>query len=74
MSVFITPANTHDSKLYSPTIIGFKIKRPVGRLITRAKMVIGDAAYDTEEIRGHNLNHRIKTIIPVNPRNRKNKK
>lgn len=37
-------------------------------------MVIGDAAFYTEEIRDHNLKHKIKTLIPVNPRNRKNKK
>lgn len=74
LSIFIAPANIHDSKLYLPTITGFKIKRPVGRPITRPKMVIGDASYDTEKIRSHNLNRRIQTIIPVNPRNRKNKK
>ncbi len=37
-------------------------------------MVIGDKSFDTEEIRRYNLKHKIKTLIPVNPRNRKNKK
>jgi hypothetical protein len=36
--------NIHDFKLYLPTIAGFKIKRPIGRPITRPKMVIGDAS------------------------------
>lgn len=74
LSVFIAPANVHDSRLYLPTISGFKIEKPIGRPITRPKTIIGDASFDTEEIRDHNLKRKIKTVIPVNPRNRKNKK
>ena len=31
LSIFIDPANTHDSKLYLPTITGFKIKKACGK-------------------------------------------
>lgn len=74
LSIFTAPANTHDSKLYLPTLTGFKIEVPIGRPITRPKLVIGDASFDTEEIRGYNAKRGIKCVIPTNPRNHKNKK
>lgn len=74
LSVFIAPANTHDSKLYLPTVTDFKIKIPVGRPVTRPELIIGDASYDTKEIRSYNAKRGIKSIIPVNPRNQKSKK
>lgn len=73
-SIFIAPANTHDSKLYLPTFANFRIKVPIGRPITKPEMVIGDASFDTEEIRNYNAKRGIRCVIPVNPRNTKNKK
>ena len=74
LSVFTASANTHDSKLYLPTFADFKIEVPIGRPVTRPKMVIGDASFDTEEIRSYNAKRGIRCIIPINPRNTKNKK
>lgn len=74
LSVFIAPANIHDSKLYLPTVTDFKIKISVGRPVTRPESIIGDASYDTEAIRNYNAKRGIKSIIPVNPRNQKSKK
>lgn len=74
VAVFVSPANIHDSKLYMPTILRLKIKTDVGRPITRPKMINGDKAYDSEEIRNYNRNRGIVSNIPVNKRNRKNPK
>ncbi len=51
-----------------------KIKLYVIPPITRPKFVNADAAYDTNAIRRYNKNRGIKTNIPVNIRNRKEKK
>ncbi len=74
LSIFISAANTHDSKLYLPTIEKMNIKLLVGAPITRPKLINADAAYDINAIRDYNKNRGIKTNIPVNIRNRKNKK
>ncbi len=74
LSIFISPANIHDSKLYLPTIDKVKLKLPVGTPITRPKLVNADAAYDTKAIRDYNKKRGIKSNIPVNKRNRKKKK
>jgi transposase len=57
-----------------PTILRLKIKTEVGRPITRPKLINGDKAYDSEEIRNYNRNRGISSNIPVNKRNRKNPK
>ncbi len=72
LSIFISPANIHDSKLYLPTISKVRIKLPTGRPITRPGLINGDKAYDTKAIRGYNKIRGIKSNIPVNKRNRKN--
>ncbi len=66
----------HDSKTYKPTIEDFKIKRErgAGRPINRPESINCDCAYDSEEIRSYNRSRGIKSNIPVNERNRKNKK
>lgn len=74
LSIFISPANIHDSKLYLPTISKFRIKQLKGAPITRPELVNGDASYDTKAIRNLNKRRGIKTNIPVNKRNRKKKK
>jgi hypothetical protein len=79
LSVALFPANIYDSKTYKPTIEDFKIKinREVGRPvrpITRPETINCDCAYDSEEIRSYNRRRGIKSNIPVNERNRKNKK
>lgn len=74
LSIFISPANIHDSKLYLPTIDKLKIKLSVGAPLTRPKLVNADAAYDTKAIREYNKKRGIKSNIPVNRRNRKKKK
>ncbi len=74
IAALISPANIHDSKLYLPTILEFKIKLDVGRPITRPKMINADKAYDSKEIRDYNRNRGIISNIPVNKRNRKNPK
>ena len=35
LSIIVVPANKNDSTLYIPTLKNFKIKRPVGRSVTR---------------------------------------
>jgi transposase len=74
VAIFIAAANIHDSKLYMPTILGLKIKLPVGRPITRPKLINADKAYDSEEIRNYNRDRGIISNIPVNKRNRRNPK
>jgi transposase len=74
ISVFIAPANTNDSKFYFPIMDGFKIISSHGRARTRPKTVIADASFDTKEIRRYNRRRRIKTVIPVNVRNKKKNK
>lgn len=71
LSVFVAPANYHDSRLYFPTVKSFKIKITMGRPITRPKVIIGDAGFDTKDIRESNSNRGIKSVIPINPRNKK---
>lgn len=70
LSIIIAPANVHDSKFYLPTNERLKIRIPIGRPITRPEEVMADAAYDSEEIRKYNTKRGIKTNIPVNERNR----
>ncbi len=74
IAAFISPANIHDSQLYLPTILKFKIKSDVGRPITRPKIINADKAYDSERIRNYNRNRGIATNIPINKRNRKSPK
>lgn len=74
LSIFISPANIHDSKLYLPIIENVKIKLPVGAPITRPRLINADAAFDSKEIRNYNIGSGIKSNIPVNPRNTKKKK
>ena len=71
LSIYISPANIHDSKLYLPTIDKVKIKLPVGAPVTRPELVNADAAFDTKDIREYNKRRGIKSNIPVNRRNRK---
>ncbi|MGE5373343.1 MAG: transposase [Phycisphaerales bacterium] len=54
ISVFISPANIHDSKLYYSIIGKVKIKLPLGAPITRPSLVNGDTAFDSKEIRNYN--------------------
>ena len=72
--IFISPANIHDSKLYLPTIDKLKIKLPKGAPVKKPKLINADAAYDSKDIREYNRRRKIKTNIPVNPRNRKHPK
>jgi len=74
VSIFISPANIHDSKLYLPTIEKLSIKQPQGAPIRRPGMIIADKAYDAKYIRKSNAKRGIKNNIPVNKRNRKSKK
>jgi transposase len=71
ISVFIAPANINDSKLYFPFMDRFKIKLSHGGPVTRPGTVIADAGFDTKKIRNYNRSRGIKTVIPINPRNRK---
>lgn len=74
LSIFISPANIHDSKLYLPIIENVKVKLPVGTPITRPHLVNADTAFDSKDIRDYNRRRGIKSNIPVNPRNTKKKK
>jgi transposase len=74
LSIFISPANIHDSKLYLPIIENLKIKLPVGAPITRPRLINADNAFDSKEIRNYNRGRGIKSNIPVNPRNTKKRK
>lgn len=74
LSIFISPANIHDSKLYLPIIENVKVKLPVGAPITRPRLINADAAFDSKDIRDYNRRRGIKSNIPVNPRNTKKKK
>ena len=64
----------NDSTLYIPKLKNFKIKRPVGRPVTRPSKMTADGMYDTAKIRKYNRKRGIKSNIPVNKRNRKKKK
>jgi hypothetical protein len=64
----------NDSTLYIPTLKNFKIKRPVGRPVTRPLKVSADAIYDTAKSRKYNRKRGIKSNIPVNKRNQRKKK
>ncbi|MBA7486395.1 hypothetical protein ES707_21954 [subsurface metagenome] len=66
----LSPANTHDSQLYSPTIEAFEIPGAE----ERPAIISADAAYDAREIRQYNRNRGIKSNIPVNRRNRRHPK
>ena len=74
LSLFISPANIHDSKLYSSILEYVKIKLPSGGPITRPSLINADAAFDSEQIRKYNRRRGIKSNIPVNPRNNKKRK
>ncbi len=74
VSVFIAPANTNDSQLYFPIMDRFKIKLSNGKAITRPKVVIADAEFDTKKIRKYNRKRGIKSVIPINIRNKKKNK
>lgn len=74
LSIFISPANIHDSKLYLPTIEGVRIISPTGQIITRPKLINADAAYDSKDIRNYNRKRGIKSNIPINRRNREKPK
>ena len=73
ISIFIAPANTNDSKFYFPIMNGFEIKLSYGEAITKPEVVIADGSFDTKEIREYNQRRGIKSVIPVNVRNRKKK-
>ena len=66
----IAPASVHDATVYEPTLAACRISRPRGRPITRPREILADAAYDTKAIRYRNRRRGIKTMIPVNRRNR----
>ena len=66
----VVPANTHDSRLYEPTLEGFEIPE----VSVRPTIISADAAYDAREIRQYNRNRGIKSNIPVNQRSRKQPK
>jgi hypothetical protein len=71
LSIIVVPANKNDSTLYIPTLKNFKIRRPVGRPVTRPSKMTADGMYDTAKIRKYNRKRGIKSNIPVNKRNRK---
>ena len=64
LSVFISPANIHDSKLYCSIIEKVKMKLPVGAPITRPGLVNGNTTFDSKEIRDYNRRRGIKSNIP----------
>ncbi|MGE5458367.1 MAG: transposase, partial [Methanococcaceae archaeon] len=45
LSIIVVPANENDSTLYIPTLQNFKIKRPIGRPVSRPSKVTTDAIY-----------------------------
>jgi len=51
LSMVVSPANVHDSRLYPPIMDGFRIKISQGRPITRPTIIVADAAYGSNEIR-----------------------
>lgn len=66
----LPPANTHDSRIYTPTLEAFAIPR----MQKQPTIISADAVYDAHEIRRYNRNRRIRINIPVNRRNRKHPK
>jgi len=74
ISTIVAPANMHDSKLYQPTIEGFRIKIGTGRPITRPIIIVADAAFDSDEIRQQNRKRGIKSNIAINKRNQNKNK
>ncbi len=73
ISIFIAPANINDSKFYFPIMNGFEIKLSYDKAITKPEVIIADGSFDTKEIREYNQRRGIKSVIPVNIRNRKKK-
>ena len=71
LSMVVSPANVHDSRLYPPTMDGFRIKISQGRPITRPTIIVADAAYGSNEIRIYNRKRGIKSNIAINKRNKK---
>ncbi len=71
ISIFIAPANINDSKLYFPVMDKFEIKLSYGGALTRPEIIIADAGFDTKKIREYNLRKGIRSVIPINPRNKK---
>ncbi len=65
-----SPANVHDSRLYELTLETFEIPD----VQDHPRIISADAAYDAREIRQYNRNRGIKSIIPINPRSRKQPK
>ncbi|WP_394329529.1 transposase, partial [Methanoculleus chikugoensis] len=55
----VAPANTHDSRLYEPTLEAFEIPE----VQVRPRIISADAAYDAREIRQYNRKRRIKSNI-----------
>jgi len=62
----VAPANTHDFRLYEPTLEAFEIPE----VQDRPAIISADAAYDAQEIRQYNRKRGIKSNIPVNRRAR----
>jgi hypothetical protein len=71
VSIFIAHANRNDSKFYFLIMDRFEIKLSNGETIKQPGAVIADASFDTKEIRGYNQMKGIKSVIPINIRNRK---
>ncbi|WP_301663292.1 IS5 family transposase [Methanoculleus frigidifontis] len=66
----VSPANTHDSRLYEPTLEAFEIPGTE----EQPMIISADAAYDAREIRQYNRNRGIRSNIPVNKRSRRHPK
>ncbi|MDI6877674.1 MAG: transposase, partial [Methanomicrobiales archaeon] len=66
----VAPANVHDSQLYEPTGAAFEIPG----IDAKPSVITADAAFDSQEIRSNTRKRRMRSSIPVNPRNGKSPK
>lgn len=66
LACLIALANIHDSQLYEPTMDAFEIPGTA----EKPSIITADTAYDSHEIRRYNRKRRIRSNIPINPRNR----
>ena len=67
LACMVAPANTHDSRLYEPTLEAFEIPE----VQDRPAIISADAAYDAREIRQYNRKRGIKSNIPINRRSQR---
>jgi transposase len=76
LSIVIGPGDEHDGMRLVEVVDGIRVKRGIGRPISRPEEVYADSAYDSRRVRAYLRLRGIKAKanIPLNPRNRRKPK